>query len=333
MNNQSDIRLLFSEIIRGNSIVYHQKNKLYLKHLTIIDSTQLDFEKDKFYTDALSRGLTSREEKEKFLIAEGLWSAEKNIEIENKKSLISNLKRTKSKLFKEVDIENIKKDIDQEEKKLKSLLFLKNQLTGFTAEDYSTKKANEYFIFSSLYKDENFKERYYSEYDYNELSDEDLNELIKIYNLKIDKFSSKNLKKVAVSSFYINLYNISNENASYLYGKPIVNLTYYQIDLFYNARYFKNMLSDTKNAPPNHLFEDPDKLIEWLESSKNVDDILNKNQSKPKKQPDFVASSIVGARDKDLEKMPKSENIINIHELAAKKGGKLSMEDLIKINN
>ena len=324
-----ELRVLFSEIIKGFSFALYKGKKLYLKHLNILDSSELDLQKNKFHDLAISKGLDSYEEKEDYIIKENLWSEDKNKEIENIKSLLSNLKITKSKFFKQNDIEEIKKQIELEEKKLKSLFFLKNQLMGLTAEEYSIKKTNAYFIYFSLYKDENLNEKFFSEIDYEDLSEEEIDELTNIYNVKIDRFSNLNLKRVGLSSFFLNLYNISNENPKDLYGKPIVDLTYYQIEIFHHARYFKNILSDSKHKPPKETLADPDALIEWVESSNNADQILNQGSTKNK---EFVASSIVGANKQDISKIKDNKNVINIHDVAKAKGGTLNMEDFLKMH-
>lgn len=328
-NSLEELRILFSEIIKGFSFTLYKEKKLYLKHLNVLDSSELDFQKNKFHDLAISKGLDSYEQKEDYIIKESLWSKDKNEEIKNIKSLLSNLKLTKSKLFKQKDIDQIKKQIELEEKKLKSLLFLKNQLMGLTAEEYSIRRANEYFIYFSLYKDENLKEKFFSEIDYEDLLEEDVNELTSIYNKKIDEFSSLNLKRIGMSTFYLNLYNISNENPRDLYGKAIVDLTYYQIEIFHHARYFKNIVSDSKYKPPKEAFDNPDLLIEWVESAKNADKMIDNLSNKNK---EFIASSIVGAKKEDIDKIRDSRNTLDIHEVANQKGGVLRMEDFIKMH-
>lgn len=203
---------------------------------------------------------------------------------------------------------------------------------GYTAEDYASKKINEYFIFISLYKDIDLKERLYSESDYEALTKEDIDQLTDIYNIKINDFSSISLKKVALSPYYLNLFNICNENAQNLYGKPIIDLTYYQVEVYNYARYFKHELSDAKHKPPKEAYEDPELLIEWLESAKNAEEILSKSNAKNKKNQDFIASSIVGASKEDVAKISKNAEGISLQEIAKKHGGSLSMEDFIKIH-
>ena len=326
------LKLLFGDILKGFSIASYKEKELYLKHLNIIDSAELDYQKHIFYTNAVNKGLQSLEEKEKYLIEENLWSEEKNKKINELKLYINNLKLTKSKLFKQKDIENVKKQIEQEQLELNKLFFLKNELIGFTAEQFATKKSNEYFIYTSLYQDESLKNKFFSKVSYDELSEEEIDELSLIYNKKISNFSTSNLKKISISSNFLNIFNISDENAYHLYGKNIVNLTYYQIEIFNHAKYFRNIISESKHKPPQEFFDDPDKLIEWLESSKNAEEIMSKPNNKSKGNQEFVASSIIGADKNDLDKINKDKSAVNLHDIAEKKGGSLSMEDFIKIH-
>ena len=46
----------------------------------------------------------------------------------------------------------------------------------------------------------------------------------------------------------------------------------------------------------------------------------------------IIATSIVGSKKEDLAKIGKDENGISLHKEAQKKGGTLSMEDLMKMH-
>jgi len=151
-----------------------------------------------------------------------------------------------------------------------------------------------------------------------------------IYNGVNLKFSEQNLKKIALSSFYLNMFNLSSDNPYYLYGKPIVDLTFYQMEIFSFARYFKNVVSNSKHSPPEEYYNDPDKLIEWLETSKNADEMIEKNDTQ--KTDGTVATSIIGAKKEDLAKIGADKNVISLHDVAEQKGGVLTMEDLMKLH-
>ena len=323
---------MFIDILKGYSLSYYRDNKLYFKHNTSFDSGDIDHLKQEFLEKAKKNGLPTEDQKEEYLIAENLWSKENNEKIKKLKSDISSLKQTKSKLFKSDDINEMNRQIDEKKLELINLTIEKKDLLGFTVEDYANKKINEYYMFNSLFKDKDLKNRYFSEQEFDELENKEISEVLEVYNNINKNFIENNLKKIALSSYYLSLFNLCDENAYNLYGKPIIYLTFYQMEVFGYARYFKNALSEAKHKPSDEYYEDPDKLIEWLESSKNVEEVLNKNENNQKKTEGAIATSIVGAKKEDLAKIGKDENGISLHKEAMKKGGTLSMEDLMKIH-
>jgi hypothetical protein len=330
--DKNKLRLLFIDILKGYSLSYYNSNKLYFKHNTSFDSGEIDHLKQEFLEKAKRNGLPTESQKEEYLILENLWSKENNEKINKLKSDISALKQTKSKLFKSDDINEFNRQIDQKKLELITLAAERKDLLGFTVEDYANKKINEYYMFNSLFKDKDLKDRYFSEQEFDELENKEISEVLEIYNNINKNFIENNLKKIALSSYYLSLFNLCDENAYNLYGKPIVYLTFYQMEVFGYARYFKNALSEAKHKPSDEYYEDPDKLIEWLESSKNVEEVLSKNENNQKKTEGAIATSIVGAKKEDLAKIGKDENGISLHKEAQKKGGTLSMEDLMKMH-
>ena len=323
---------MFIDILKGYSLSYYKSNKLYFKHNTSFDSGEIDHLKQEFIEKAKRNGLPTEDQKEEYLISESIWSKESNEKIKKLKSDISTLRQTKSKLFKSDDINEFNKQIDEKKLELITLTVERKDLLGFTVEDYANKKINEYYMFNSLFKDKNLKDRYFSEQEFDELENKDISEILTIYNDINKNFVETNLKKISLSSYYLSLFNLCDENAYNLYGKPIVYLTFYQMEIFGYARYFKNALSEAKHKPANEYYEDPEKLIEWLESSKNVEEVLNKSENNLSKTEGAIATSIVGAKKEDLAKIGKDENSVSLHKEAQKKGGTLSMEDLMKMH-
>ena len=330
--DKNKLRLLFIDILKGYSLSYYKSNKLYFKHNTSFDSGEIDHLKQEFIEKAKRNGLPTEDQKEEYLISENIWSKESNEKIKKLKSDISTLKQTKSKLFKSDDINEFNKQIDEKKLELITLTVERKDLLGFTVEDYANKKINEYYMFNSLFKDKNLKDRYFSEQEFDELENKDISEILTIYNDINKNFIETNLKKISLSSYYLSLFNLCDENAYNLYGKPIIYLTFYQMEIFGYARYFKNALSEAKHKPANEYYEDPEKLIEWLESSKNVEEVLNKSENNLSKTEGAIATSIVGAKKEDLAKIGKDENSVSLHKEAQKKGGVLSMEDLMKMH-
>ena len=330
--DKNKLRLLFIDILKGYSVSYYKNDKLYFKHNTSFDSGDIDHLKQEFLEKAKKNGLPTEDQKEEYLISENLWSKENNEKIKKLKSDVSTLKQTKSKLFKSDDINELNRQIDEKKLELINLTVERKDLLGFTAEDYANKKINEYYMFNSLFKDKNLKDRYFSEQEFDELENKEISKVLSIYNDINKNFIENNLKKIALSSYYLSLFNLCDESVYNLYGKPIIYLTFYQMEVFGYARYFKNVLSEAKHKPTDEYYEDPEKLIEWLESSKNVEEVLSKNENNKKKTDGAIATSIVGAKKEDLAKIGKDENGISLHKEAEKKGGVLTMEDLMKMH-
>ena len=330
IDNKNLLRLYLVDILKGYSKTYLNDKLIYIKHMDSLSSGEVDLKKEEFYHKALKNKLPSLSDQEAYILKEELWSEDKNKEIQKIKEYLTGLKKTKLKLFREKELKAINEQINNEEKKLLNLNLEKKELIGFTAEDYANKKINEYYMFISLYKDPDLKENFFSQNEFDELENLDISKLVQIYNDKLSVYNDKNLKKISLLNSHLTLFNISDDNPYYMYGKSIVYLTFYQIEIFGYAKYFKNQLSYAKHKPADEYFEDPEKLIEWLESSKNVEELLEKGASN---KADTVATSIIGATKEDLKKAGLDEsNTISLTEEAKKKGGTLTMEDLMKLH-
>ena len=332
---EANLKIIFSEIIKG----YSKKNiegfgNLFFKHINNQDSADIDIYNQQFSEKAKSMGLPTAKQQEEYLIKEDLWEESKNKRIIELEKFIDNLKSTKSKLFLKAQIDQINTEIDKNDAELKALKQEKKDLIGYTVEEYTAKKINEYYMFISLFKDEKLKERFFNEADYEELDNVDIALLIKNYNDVNDRFNDRNLKKISLAGYFLNVFYLSNDDPFIFYGKPLVELSFYQIELFSYGKYFKSIFANAKTKPPQYLMNDPEGLIEWFEGSKNVDDALNKHSKVTQK--DNVATSIVGATGEDLKRLGlKSEEKttdIDLAKEAAKKGGKLDMQDLIKLH-
>lgn len=328
--NKNFLRLYLVDILKGYSKALFNNQSIYIKHMDSLSSGEIDLKKQEFYDKAISKKLPSLKDQEEYILKENLWSEEKNKEIEKIKEYLIGLKKTKSKLFRNADLEVINNQIKQESTKLLKLNLEKKELIGFTAEDYANKKINEYYMYISIYKDEELKKNFFSESEFEELENLDITNLVELYNNTLSNFNEKNLKKISLLNSHLTLFNASDDNPYHMYGKSIINLTFYQIETFSYAKFFKNQLSYAKHKPSDEYFEDPDKLIEWLESSKNAEELLEKSKNKG----DTVATSIVGASKEDLQKAgldQKTKNI-SLDEEAKKRGGTLNMQDLLKLH-
>jgi hypothetical protein len=242
---------------------------------------------------------------------------------------VGNLKRQKGKLYLKSQIEALKKEIDKAQQKLEKLQAEKDGMMGHTCERFAAKKINEYYMYMSVFKDEELEERKFSSTEFDELSDKDLISLINVYNQTAGKFDHTVIKRVALSPLFLNFFYLCDDSAVNFYGEPVVHLTFYKTEVFSYGLQFKNILSDSKNRPPDEIANDPDKLIEWADANKNAKEILDKSGEE-----DGSASSLVGATKEDLEHLGIDMNTegVSLEKAAAEKGGSLNMQDLMKLH-
>jgi hypothetical protein len=200
-----------------------------------------------------------------------------------------------------------------------------------TCETYSEKKVNDYYVYISLFKDTKFKDPLFSISEFDEVSENDLMALILHFNKTTRKYSQHNLKRIAISHFFLNNFYLCKDNPFTFYGKPVVELTYHQADLFSFGRYFKHILSEMKSPLTNEMIEDPDKIIGQHNIEQNKDSVL-KDDGKA-----GSASTIIGATKEDLEALGVSatEDIgetIDLNKAVSEKGGTMSMDELMKLH-
>lgn len=293
---------------------------LYVKHLNNIESSQIDIKRDFYFKKARHKGIKTLAEREVEIIEEGEWSAEKNKQLENLREYISRLRDTKKQMLKFSDREEIDKRISDKEKDFERLEREKLIAIKMTCEAYASKRVNEDYIYNSLFKDGELKEPFFSKEEFEDLSQNDLNGLIVLYNMHVENFGVYNLKKLALSSHFLNYFHLCSDNPFTFYGKPVVELTFYQAEVFSLGRYFKHILEESDEKPHEDVLNDPDLLIEWWEVTQNNKKLQEKTGRKVKG---------TGGRGKQEE-----EKSVDHNELAKKareKGGSLNMKELMKL--
>ena len=325
-----NLKVVFSEVLRGYTLVDSPCfNKIRIKHFNNFDSAELDIKNKAFYDKAVSDGLTTRKDRIDYLLKENIWTEEKNKAILTTKSVIAGLQKTKSKVFLQAHIDQANEELKKQKLKLVELDMEKEELIGFTAEAYASRRINEHYMFNALLNEKG--EKLFTPEEFEELEEAKMLELIGLYNKSTNKFKSKALRFVSVSGFYTNLFYLCENNAYVFYGKPLVHLTFYQVELFGYGRYYKSMVENSDNKPPEEISQNPQKLVEWFESSKSAKETLDKSKASEK---EGSAMSLVGASKEDLKRLglDNPNETINLAKKAAEKGGKLTMDDLMKLH-
>ena len=145
----------------------------------------------------------------------------------------------------------------------------RNDLVEPTIESYCDKIINELYVYKALFKDSELKEPYLTEEEFDNLSFQELGELVKIYNGTIQAFTEENIKKIGVNSFFLNAFLMCDNDPVKFYGKNVLDLTVYQMSLFSRGKYYKSILTEG-SEPPSEYYDDDkngmDNLVKWYDS-------------------------------------------------------------------
>ena len=331
-----DLKIVFNDVLRGYTEISSDilsEGVHYIKHLSIFDNVQTDKLYDTCYQKAKAMGLPTEEEQKVYLNKEKLWTAAQDRELEDMRLYVSNLRTTKSKLYLKSQIEPLNDEIEEGEQKIEKLFQDKMNLIGYTAEGYASKRSNEIYIQKAIFKDKNFKSISIEDDEFNHITDKQLTQLTVDYNKSTEFLTLDNIKKISLMPFFCNYYYLCDDNPMTFYGRPVVDLSFFQAELFAFGRYFKNLVQESKAQPPDEIRNDPDKLIEFYEMRKNAEEVMEKLEKRTGEK--AGASSLVGATTEDLESLGYKKGTgktMSLNEAAASKGGSLSMKDFMELH-
>lgn len=285
---------------------------------------EIDSERQQHIDYAVSQGSKTAETIEAELIEKKEWSEDKNRAIRDARAFLDGLIRTKSKLHLPSQVEQIKTQIDKAQKDLIKLETEKREIIGYTAEHYADKKITQYYILHSFFTENTLTKCAFD--DFESVEDVQFTEYVNDYNRIIEHFSNENIKWVALNPIFLNSFYLCKDNPFTYFGKSVIQLTSYQIELFSYGRYFKSIFSEIPHENiPDDVREDPNSLIEWYDTSKNAKTIMDKQKNKS-----GGATSLVGATAEDRKKLGIEGNVIDFNEKLKKSGGAMSFDDILK---
>lgn len=309
------------DVCNGYSVDKFNGANVYIRHLSHKEHLFLDEIHDKCYEDARINGAQPEKDRVKLLVEKGVWSEKKEDEITRTRHYIKQLNEGKKNVNLISVLESHNRLIAEETKKLNALEYERIGLVGMTCEAYANKVVNDYYIVRSVFKDRDYRDPLLSEQEFDEIDDDLLSLLVKVYRDASDICSELNLKKLSIQDFYTPYFYLCNDDIPSFYGKAICDLTYNQVKLANFSKYFKQLLDGVNTASiPKKVMEDPDELISFLTAQKNGQNLVNKNQ--------HTNVAIVGGKKEDLaiiggaqQNMPKKNmSMRELQELQNKNG-------------
>lgn len=335
-NELSTLRYLYEDVINGYSKV--DENGIYISHLKETDIGEIEERKIKLTEEAKGKGLHDEEEKIELLVSQGLWTQQKEVDIKKVRSEIIELRETKKKLILGRQIKQINKQIQFKENIYKDLSKERRDEVGHTAEDYADKKVNEELVFKTFFKGPELSDPFFSNEEFEDLTNKDLEGYTLLYTAINSQFSDTILRKISVCPFFLNSFFVCENNTNLFYGKPVTELTNYQIDVFSYGRYYKSIMADAKN-PPNELYEEPEKLIQYYENAKKSKEAKENRKGFGKgKQSEYMGSTVFGASKDELEALAGTSGeggdavMVNFSKEANKTGGDMGLNDFLNLH-
>lgn len=326
-SQQSKYKKAFRDIKNGFSEIKVLENLFYLKHLSLEDQVDIDQIYDHYFDEAKSRGVPTNDETLKRLIEEKQWSTKQESLIKQEEDFIDNLNKQKKSLFLKSEIQRVNADIELGQKRLYDLKNTKASFFNRTAESYAEERVNDFYILKCLYKDKKLSEQAFEEDQFDNIDSETLTCIIKQYSEVYKNINDNTIQYIVLQDFF-NLYMPFAENPTEFFGKSVCELTYNQVKLLIYSRFFKNVFQQNDKMPQD-IKNDPDKIIDYVNANENAKKVIENKNNKENQ-----ASSIIGATSEDLEYVglkAKGQKTLSLADEAKKKGGSLSMEDMMNI--
>lgn len=323
-------RKIFRDIVKGRSDVKIEGTKYYIKHLSAIDQVDIDEIKENYYGQALERGIPTQEEILKNLNVDGIWTEKDEAEIKTQNHFIEQLQKNKTQLVLKSQIDKQNESIQETRAKITKLESRRSELIGVNAEDYSEKRANDYYIIKSFYKDLECSDPLFpEEKDYNKLYADEVSYYINCYNTIFKLFEELKIQEMILQDFYYIYFPFSDDTVGF-FGRPVVELTYNQLKLIVYTKIFKNIFENNKHIPEK-IKKDPQALLDYGSISEDA-----KQKVKDKFSDENDATTLFNATEDDFEyaglDKPSEKSGVSLQKAAQQKGGKLSMEDLMELS-
>jgi len=317
---------IVGEIFDGYTEFYFKGEPVYLKHFSIRDQRYIHKYYNRYKNLAINKGISTEEQALNNIKKDGLWSNDDDDKISFCELELDSLRDNLLNAYLPSQKKSLQETLDEKQKELNILKIKRKEVIGTTAEDFASSRSNEEFIRYILFKDQDLKKHLFTEEEFGELDDKDITSLVK-QNSNCSSRLGEELIQESVLRDFFNMYLSQTEDVSSFYGKPIIHLSVYQLKLALYARVFYNIFQYNDDIP-NGIKKDPSALLRFAESKRNGQG--NKTLSKIRNQ-DSGATAVFGATKEDLSYVDSQAKQINLNDEVKKKGGRLNMDDMIKL--
>lgn len=265
---ESDCRLAFAEIVKGYSC--DPSGSFFIRHASELIHAQTELKRREFLEEAKKAGVLPEKEKLVLLALHEHWAQADEQEYQQYLEEIESLRISLQKLVIPQQIAHMEQMMNDKISEHKDKWRTRAELLGLTCETYSSRKASEYHVLSAFFKDKLLTQPMFPQEERDDISADELSRLVDIYQESTQIFSDKNMKRIAVCPFFLNAYLVCNDNPFFFFGKPIVDLTIYQLALFSRGAFYKNVVEESPQRPPEEYYDDLDKVIKFYDQQWSI---------------------------------------------------------------
>lgn len=314
---------IIGEVFDGYTEFIYKDKPVYLKHFNIRDQRYIHKYYEKYKNIAVSKGLETESSRLQKIKKDDIWSDDDDFKIHSLDLEIKNLTQTKKQLFLPSQKDAMQKDIDDKYLEYLSLKTKRKEVIGKTAEDYASTRSNEEMLRYFFFQDPLLKKHLFTEDEFSEIEDYELIILLNIQSEVSKRLSDLNLQAAVLRPFF-SMYMSHCDNINNFYGRPIIELSVYQLKTAIFGRMFYNIFQYTENIPDN-IKEDPEKLLSFSDMQRN------KTKDSRSLKDDAAASAVFGATKEDMKVIAGDSNAISLKDELDKNGGKLNMDQMMKL--
>ena len=322
MNEEFYISLI-GEAFDGYTECKIDKKDVYLKHISIRDQRYLHKYYEKYKQLALDRGLETEADRIDAVIKDEVWTKDDDSQIASLENEVENLKTTIKATFLPSQRQALEDDLKKRRAELADLMIKRKEVIGKTAEDYATVRSGDELLRCLLYKDANLKNYLYSDNQFAELETWEVSDIAKIQQDVGSKFSDSVIQQAVLRPFF-SMYLSSCENMAQFYGKPVVDLTIYQLKVAAYGRMFFNIFQNVSDIPDN-IKDNPEQLIAFSDAQ------MNKHKNSGGIDENADATAVFGATKEDIDTVAGGGKTVSLSEELEKHGGKLNMEQMMRL--
>lgn len=335
---QQQYRPVYRDILLGASVLkfaYGDKGPVdfHIKHLSELDYGNIESLTYDLEENAKSKGLESESEKIKEYIKLGHWSQEDEDNYWSLEKEVDSLGKGVASIVAQSQRVQIEAKFDETRERLKLIKEVRTELLGVTREQYVEKKKNEELLRMSLYSDKGLTDLAFSEEEYGELTQGEYTDLILLYNIKMSTFQDSEIAKLSTLPFFINSIFLSKNDPIVFFGKPVVELTIHQMELFSKGLFYKSILEQGK-TPPESFYEDLDKMVNWYETQSKAKGsggaVTTNPENNIKTSKDCAAGGVsyVGATKEELMSQGEEGEYLDLTKEAEKMKKELGKQEL-----